>query len=212
MARAKKVALNIDASTAWAAAVAAQRINGGYMKFIEPSKNDETNRQIMERLIAAPDQLTDEDKELGEEVRSYFKGLMFQIISGKKLNDFLNTALTIANRDIIEDKFDIAVIASLPQSYEKAKGMDNAMNKIRFASGGYAGAVGEKITCNVEILKVIFSQRWNSFVVNAINDQEQVLFFFTGKGQFTAGQTMKIQGKVKAHRDNQTQLNYVKVV
>ena len=212
MARIKKVALNIDASIAWAAAVAAQRINGGYLKFIEPSKNDETNRQIMERLIASPEQLTDEDKEVGEEIRSYFKGLMFQIISGKKLNDFLNTALTIANRDVIDDKFDIAVIASLPQSYEKAKAMDNAMSKIRFASGGYAGAVGEKITCNVEILKVIFSQRWNSFVVNAINDQEQALFFFTGKGQFSVGQKMKIQGKVKSHRDNQTQLNYVKVV
>jgi hypothetical protein len=35
---------------------------------------------------------------------------------------------------------------------------------------------------------------------------------FSNKEKFDAGTSITIQGKVKAHRDNLTQLNYVKVL
>lgn len=212
MARYQKVALNLNADDVWAAAAAAQRINGDYFKTIEDGRNTETNRQLMESLIEDPSRVTDEDREQASAVRDYFKGMMFQVLAGKRLNEFLNSALTISNRDIIDEKFDIAVIASLPSAYIRAKAMDEAKSKIRFANGGYIGAVGNKISCSMEVVKVIFSQRWNSFVVNGITDKDQAVFFFTGKNEFSVGQSVNIQGKVKAHRENQTQLNYVKVV
>ena len=120
MARYQRPVINLQATDVWAAACAAQRINGAYLKIVEEGKNTETNRQIMDNFIANTDLITEADREQGELVRTYYKGLTFKILQGKKLNDFDNTAMVIANRDVIESTYDVAVIASLPSCYERA--------------------------------------------------------------------------------------------
>ena len=120
----KKVVLNHNADDVWGAAVQAQRINGSYVKFSmisesDPSLTKLSNRMIVEKLLADPFTITDEDREEGKKVRAFYQAYTFKILQGKKLNEFDNTAMLIANRDVITSTYDVAVIASLPSVYER---------------------------------------------------------------------------------------------
>lgn len=211
MARYQRPVLNLNADDVWSAACAAQRINGAYIKSFEEGKNTETNRQIIDNLLANTDLITESDREHGREVRTYYKGLTFKILQGKKLNDFDNTAMVIANRDIIEGTYDVAVIASLPSCYERAVKRDNLNRRIEDARGGFLGRIGEKVKANVEVVRSVYSQQWGVYFVTGLTSEDQAVFF-SYKQPIDAGKLIIVQGTVKAHRDNSTQLNRVKVI
>jgi hypothetical protein len=63
----------------------------------------------------------------------------------------------------------------------------------------------------VEVVSASYSQPYNIFWIRAITDQDQPVTF-SNKHKFDVGTSITIRGKVKAHRDNLTQLNYVKVL
>ena len=211
MARYQRPVINLQADDVWSAACAAQRINGSYLKTIEEGKNTETNRQIMDNFIANTDLITEADREQGELVRTYYKGLTFKILQGKKLNDFDNTAMVIANRDVIESTYDVAVIASLPSCYERGVKRDNDNRKLETASGGFIGRLGEKVKINVEVVRSTFSQQWNVYFVSGVTDKDQAVFF-SYKQPINAGKLIIAEGTVKRHGENITQLNRVKVI
>lgn len=210
MARYQRPVLNLQADDVWAAACAAQRINGAYLKTVEEGRNTETNRQIMDNFIANTDLITEADREQGQAVRTYYKGFTFKILQGKKLNDFDNTAMVIANRDVIESTYDIAVIASLPSCQERAVKRDNVNRKLENASGGFIGRVGDKVKVNVEVVRCVFSQQWMTHFVSGVTTDDQAVFF-AHKQPINIGKLIIAEGTVKAHRDNSTQLNRVKV-
>lgn len=211
MARYQRPVLNLQADDVWAAACAAQRINGAYLKTIEEGKNTETNRQIMDNFIANTDLITEADREQGQAVRTYYKGFTFKILQGKKLNEFDNTAMVIANRDVIESTYDIAVIASLPSCHERAVKRDTVNRKLESASGGFIGRVGDKVKVNVEVVRCVFSQQWMTHFVSGVTTDDQAVFF-AHKQPINIGKLIVAEGTVKAHRDNSTQLNRVKVI
>jgi hypothetical protein len=211
MARYVRPVLNLQADDVWAAACAAQRINGAYLKTIEEGRNTETNRQIMDTFIANPDLITEADREHGQLVRTYYKGFTFKILQGKKLNDFDNTAMVIANRDVIESTYDIAVIASLPSCQERAGKRDNINRKLESATGGFIGRVGDKVKVNVEVVRCVYSQQWNTHFVSGVTTDDQAVFF-AYKQPINIGKLIIAEGTVKAHRDNSTQLNRVKTI
>ena len=204
------------AELVWAAACAAQRINGTYAKSIvisdsDPSLNVTPNRDIMRQMITE-NTVTTADVEQGKLVRKYFQGLTFQILKGKTLNEFQNNALAISTRDEIVSNYDIAVIASLPSSYERGRKSDDVAARIRDAKGGHLDRVGAKgVTTNVEVLRCIFSQQWMTYFVTGITDRDQPVFF-AYKNPLEIGLHITIRGNVKAHRDDSTQLNRVKVI
>ena len=211
MARYQRPVINLQATDVWAAACAAQRINGAYLKTIEEGKNTETNRQIMDNFIANTDLITEADREQGELVRTYYKGLTFKILQGKKLNDFDNTAMVIANRDVIESTYDVAVIASLPSCYQRAVERDNKNRKLENASGGLVGRVGQKVKVNVEVVRSNYSQQYGVYFVSGLTTDDQAVFFSYRNG-IEAGKLIIAEGTVKRHGDNITQLNRVKVI
>jgi hypothetical protein len=211
MARYVRPVINLQATDVWASACAAQRINGAYLKVIEEGKNTETNRQIMDNFIANTDLITEADREQGELVRTYYKGLTFKILQGKKLNDFDNTAMVIANRDVIESTYDVAVIASLPSCYERSVKRDTINRKLENASGGFIGRVGDKVKVNVEVVRCTFSQQWMTHFVSGVTDKDQAVLF-AYKQPIEAGKLIIADGTVKRHGENITQLNRVKVI
>ena len=97
-----------------------------------------------------------------------------------------------------------------PNVVEREKKTREVKQKISFSSGEPLGNTGEVVTATVQILSSKFVNRYNCFAINAITDDNKALFFFTGKSYFEIGKHFTIQGKVKTHKDNQTQLNYVK--
>jgi hypothetical protein len=211
-------------SDVWAAACAAQRVNGGYYKESHFEWNEATqvnqlvkrrNRDIMMEFLQNPHQLLVEDVEAGEQVRDFMqKDLTFRALKGQ-LTDFdqsVSKCLAVTERFYtVSNRYELAVIAALPNSARRSQERQDAQQRIQFAQGGLIGSVGDKITANVEVISASYSQPYNIFWIRAITDQDQPVTF-SNKHKFDVGTSITIQGKVKAHRDNLTQLNYVKVL
>jgi hypothetical protein len=216
--RTKRVVVNYNADEVWGAAVAAQRINGKYVKLSmisesDPAVNQQSNRQIVQNLLADPRLITTEDFEQGKKVRTFFQAYTFKILQGKSLSEFNNTAMLISNRDVITSDYDVAVITSLPASYERGINLQTIDQRINFARGGYIGTVGNKIQVdNIEVLKCVYSGKWGTHFATCITSEDQVLFFAI-KNRLEVGKTISIQGTVKGQNNpNTTQLNRVKVI
>jgi hypothetical protein len=207
----KPAPLNLNADDVWAAACQAQRLNQGYIKVDEDAPACQKNRSIVTNLLADTSKITDEDREEGKLVRKFYQAYTFKILKGIKLSDFDNTAMLLANRDTIDTSFDIAVITSLPSGYERGVKRQTVDQRIQFAKGGLIGSVGDKVSPSIEVLKSVFSQNWNTHYITGITSDEQVLFF-AYKQQLEVGKMFDLYGTVKAHRDNTTQLNRVKVI
>lgn len=216
MARYQKPVLNIPAENVWGAAVMAQRINGAYVKVSVLSEADKTenklsNRQMVESLMVDPSLITEEDMEQGKKVRTFYQALTFKILQGKHLTDFDNNAMVLSNRDVITSNYDLAVIASLPSCYERGVERQTAEQRVNFATGGFIGKAGDKVKLEIEVIKCTYSHSYNVFFVTGITENDQPVFF-SYKSKVPTGDTMNIAGTVKAHRDNITQLNRVKVI
>ena len=211
-------------SDVWAAASAAQRVNGEYVKDTKYEYNEASgqtvltkhrNRQVMMEFLQNPDRLLTEDVEEGEAVRTYLEqDLVFRALKGK-LTDFdasVQRVLAVKDRFYtVTHNYELAVAASLPNSVIRSQQRQNSDTRLQLARGGLIGQPGAKISTNVEVLSCNYSQQYNIFWVRGITDQDQPVMFSL-KESFGAGTWLTIQGKVKAHRDNLTQLNYVKVL
>lgn len=211
-------------SDVWAAASAAQRVNGEYVKEAVRVFDKDTgltrdvkrrNRDIMMEFLQNPDRLLVEDVEAGEATRTYLeKDLVLRALKGR-LTDFdssVQRVLAVKDRFYtVTHNYELAVAAALPASAIRSQQRQNSDTRLQFAKGGHIGQPGNKITAHVEVLSCNYSKEYNIFWVKAITDQDQPVFFSL-KEKFDAGTWLDIQGKVKAHKDNFTQLNYVKVL
>jgi hypothetical protein len=200
----------------FAAASYADRMNKGeYVKYKggDPETNQiiYTNRELMDQALADQNLLTQVDRDAGEQVRRFYHSLTFKILKGVRLSEFDNTAMLIANKEEIVGNYDVAVAAALPSCHRRAVKRDQANAKIDFARGGLIGKVGDKVKLTVEVVRCVFSQQYNVFFVTGITAEDQPVFF-AFKKQVNMGDKMTVQGTVKAHRDNSTQLNRVKVI
>jgi hypothetical protein len=207
----KPVPLNLNADDVWAAACQAQRLNQGYIKVSEDAPAGQTNRNLVTQYLADTSKITDEDREQGKQVRKFFQAYTFKILKGIKLSEFDNLAMLLSNRDTIDTNYDVAVITSLPSGYERGMKRQTVDQRISFAKGGLIGRVSEKVSVSIEVLKSFYSQQWNTNYITGITSDDQVLFF-AFKQQLEVGKQFDIYGTVKAHRDNVTQLNRVKVL
>ena len=208
----KSPALNFEADAVWAASAAATRVNGRYVKAGEAvDETVKTNRELMLEFLADSSKVTDADRELGNKVRGYYKGLMFKILQGKTLGEFENSAMAVANRDTITATQEVGIIASLPECYNRAVKRDETNRRIENATGGLIGREGDKVSLTVEVVKYNFSQMYGVYFISALTSDDQAVFF-SYKHAIDFGKVIKIQGTVKGYRDNLTQLNRVKVV
>jgi hypothetical protein len=211
-----------SASDVWAAACAAQRINDGYYKEEQwmpnatpPYISKRRNRDLMMEFLASPTDLTTDDVEAGEQCRKYLEqDLVFRAVKGQ-LTDFdrsVQKVLAVKDRFYtVGNRYELAVVASLPNSMARSQARQAMNDRIQSARGGLFGTVGEKVTVNVEVLSAQYRQEYNIFWIRAITDQDQPVLF-SSKTKYDANTWLTIRGKVKAHRDNLTQLNYVKVL
>ena len=212
-----------SADTVWAAACAAQRVNGGYIKECVFEYTDgqpprlirDKNRHIMAHFLANPDQLLAEDLAEGQRVRSFLhQDLTFRAVKGKltEFDSAVSRCLAVDTEfDSYAHKYELAVVASLPASAERTEKRQDADSRVAFARGGLIGAVGDKVLAQVEVLSAVYSQNYNCWFIKGITDKDQPVFF-SYKQKHDAGTWLSIQGTVKAHRDNLTQLNRVKVI
>ena len=210
-------------SDVWAAACAAQRINGAYIKEGRVDTDVDgmvisvvrRNRDIMMDFLTSPENLTVDDVVAGELVLNELKkDLTWRALKGK-LNDFDQSASKVLS---VEDHFDsqlnrleLAVVACLPASYERLKSRQNTQDRMSQTSGEYVAPVGHKAMVNVSVVGCNYSTTWNTYYITAITQDNQAVLFNLRDPQ-APGVRMSIKGTVKAHKNGTTQLNRVSIV
>jgi hypothetical protein len=202
------------ADQVWGLAVAADRINGGYLKEPVYARNldvieKQPNKVIVKDWLRAENfsAATAADIEKGREIRHFFNGLLLKELSGK-INDFERTALKIAQKDEFtgRDLLDFAVVSCLPAAMLREQSKKELASEIR-SSTQLNAAVGDKVQGEIEVVKSYYSKEYNKYRITARLGEAFVDFWFTTALEGRVG----IKGKVKTQRgDLTTQLNFVK--
>ena len=213
-----------SASDVWGAACHAQRINGAYIKQDEwelPSESAtavqlkrKSNRNIMMEALENPFMITDEDRAAGAECLKFIQNDMTFRALQNRLTDFDRSVMKIT---AVADRFfpqahrlELATVACLPNSHQRA--LQRIADQDRLSqTAGLIGAVGDKVTVTAEVVRCVFSQKWNTYYATAITANNETVFFAI-REPLNTGTTLSFRGTVKAHRDGQTQLNRVAAV
>jgi hypothetical protein len=199
----------------WGLAVAADRINGGYVKADIYAENlDVVQKQANKTMVKGwlrngQNPATAADVERGREVRNYFNGYLLKQIAGK-INDFEATALRIAQMDEFSSKnlLEFSVVSCLPSVMLRDQSRKELKNAIS-SSTQLQAEVGDKITGEIEVFKCDYNQTYDKFIVQARLGDSYVSFWF---GSRLEG-AVTIRAKVKEQRgDNTTALNFVKII
>jgi hypothetical protein len=210
-------------SDVWAAACAAQRINGSYVKEGNtkfdadglPTLVQKRNRDLMMDFLTSPEHLTVDDVVAGEQVLNELKkDLTWRALKGK-LNEFDQSASKVmaveGHFDTQLNRLELAVVACLPASYERMKARQSVEDRMSQTSGEYVAAIGNKAMVNVEVVRCNYSMNWNTHYITAITQDNHAVLFNVREPQ-EVGARISIQGTVKAHNNGVTQLNRVKVI
>jgi len=199
----------------WGLAVAADRMNGGYVKADIYAENlDVVQKQANKTMVKGwlrnnQNPATAADVERGREVRNYFNGYLLKQISGK-INDFEQTALRIAQMDEFTNRnmLEFSVVSCLPSVMLRDQSRKELKSAIS-SSVQLAGEEGDKITGEIEVFKCDYNTTYDKFMVQARMGDSYVSFWF---GSRLDG-AVNIRAKIKSHRgDNTTQLNFVKII
>lgn len=215
-----RVVFNTTAEKAWAAAVAAQRINGRYIKAGEyvvdaDNKPIPTNKEVMIALLTSPGQdlVTKEDVEQGKQAREWFQGQLFNLLGGT-LNEFMQKAAETAVKDEINLRTDAGMVACLPATWLRAAQKERVRDIVAESSSQHVGTITEKITRMIEVLEVKPGVSFSGWLVTATEGHN--ILRWCSSVQFVPGEAVRIQGKVKRHDSDRetgkpvTWLNYVK--
>ena len=223
MARYKRApAVNFPTDVVFAAAAAAYRINGNQYVNALPSydmpemtfKDGKVplylNKTLMLNHAVNQSTITDEDRQLGGFCRVHCQALALKVLKEQALSEFDAKILALATADSITDR-DFGLIACTPKLYMATQKRREIDDKMFDCKNEYVGKVGEKMSMTINVVKCIFSQKFQCHVVTATDDQNRALFFFRGPA-LEVGKSYKIGATIKRHADKfQTQLSYVRV-
>jgi len=213
-----KNTVTYSANDVWAVACKAQRLNKEYIKFVPEGSKKETNREIMYRLLEEGSKhLTVADKNEGVKVRQHYQAMTFKLLTDDYVSEFDKTAMAIADRDLLDSKLDIAIIASLPSAYIRSnvrKVQDQTVAQA--TTDKMVGKIKDRVDLKVTVLKSFLSHKWSCYFITAVTENEEVVFFGSSKINPKIGDSLDIRGTVKSHRSDEngmvTQLNRVQQV
>jgi hypothetical protein len=219
MARYQAPKISYSTDEVFAAACAAQRINGEYLKndkilydtdgYVEKVEKI-ANKKLTSQFLRGDFDINDEDRALGQEVRQYCNSLTFKILQGKTLSEFEQVMLNVADKEMVDSFYEIAVISSLPASHERYKARAETDRRVR-DTNGFVGDMGDKVDLKVNVMKCFYSRNWNVHFITAITENNESVFF-SSRVQFDIGKSLNVRGTVKSHRDGSSQLSHVKVL
>ena len=209
----------VQADQVWATAAYADRVNGG-LYFKETQYKDgeithEPNRTIMYRELDSANvnkAITEADYEIGKLARDWHKGRTLMTAIKRPLSGFEDNLAKAASMDEFAleiHKLEIATIASQIRSYRTGVVHEQRMWGTDTSP---LAEVGAKVQCQIEVVKKVFSQQYNCTFVSAITVDTRKVLSFAYNHELDTGSIVTIKGTVKAHRDDSTQLNRVKVL
>ena len=214
-------------------ACAAQRLNKDYVKVSTPVYSDDNklmsyvwdnklliNVTLDPSIVKSDDHVPPllctnlADAELAEEIKKYYRRLMFSAIAGE--NEFQTTVnALLESEEMTLNK--LGFIACLPSVYKRDFERKTLEKRIRTADTEYLAGVGENILDkDCEILTCSRSKNFDAYNVDAIIENKMVSWM--SKYELKTGPAVLVKAKVKEHSKHWkhenpvTRLNYVKVV
>ena len=213
-------ALAWSADTVWAAAAYAHRINDGEYRKENEYRIDENgcytpevvrvrNRDLLHRALRDESLITEVDRELGSRARDYIsKALLVKALKGTLTEFEVSLQSAVTMDDFTEwTKMELAIIASQIRSYEQAVQVEQALDGI---SSEPLAAVGEKVDTDITVVKSVYSQNYGVYFITGVTPDRRAVFF-SYRERLANGHQCRIRGTVKAHRENSTQLNRVRI-
>jgi hypothetical protein len=219
----KKVPVKLTIVTAdqvWAFAATADRINGGqYLKESQRSSDGqcvirEANKLMIRRWLQEGycGEDTEADWAEGRAARAWHRGQLLMTALKRPLSEFEDTLSRATGQDefaLEVNQLEFAIIASQIRSYRTGVAHEQRMWGTDTSP---VAAVGTKVECQVEVVKSVYSQNYNTNYVRAVTVDTRKVVMFTHREGWDVGSILTIRGTVKAHREDCTQLNRVKVL
>ena len=226
----KKVPLKtVPTQEALAVAVAAQRINGSYIKdtrrfSCEENKTQFSNKEIVkfsfeERPGMLPmdfvrPQPTADDYAQVAEIHKWMR--RYVMLGLADLDDFKRDMIESVSQDTVPVN-NLGRVAFIPEFVNRDKHETGLTKEIRieYRDSQYLGKEKDVVEGVVKILDKRYSQQWESFNYVAVIDGNLVSFM--NKFEHAIGDMKRIKAKVKAQTKNkmfsanETRLNYVKL-
>ena len=201
---------------ALAVAVAADRINGGYVKHPEYGDANELNilRRANKYMVMdhcrGVNQLavTDTDRDTAKEMLTHFRGYVMLQLAGK-LNDFQQTVLTVISNDEISfrTQYECSIVSCLPKVYR----VDQEKREIDQKKRSSTVIDTDNFRGEIIVEACRYSVYYGKFRITARTENKIMDFWY--RESLENGMPYSIKGKVKARRgDGTTQLNYVKII
>jgi hypothetical protein len=211
-------------------ACAAQRTNGSYVKDIEAvyaedgvfMYNKQSNKLLMLYTLDTKMVILDtkvlkvepEDVAQAEEIRKYYKRLVFVAIEGE--NEFLTKINSLLGGDTVKEN-EFGWMACLP-SVQARDAVHNQVKKAaRSVEEGFLGKPGDRLAdLDCEILEVIKSKNFEGWNICAIINNKMASWM--SQVELKRGPCVVVKAKVKdnskhwKHQNDETRLNYVKAV
>ena len=210
-----------SADQVWAAAAYAHRVNDGEYRKENEYRIDENghytrevvrgrNRDIMNQALRDSTLITEADRDLGSCARDYIsKGLMIKALKGtlSEFDQSLQNVMAIAEFSEWTNRMELAIIASQIRGYEQAVQLEAAMEGI---SAEPVAAVGAKVDTEITVVKSVYSQNYGVYFITGVTADKRAVFF-SYRERLANGHQCRVRGTVKAHRENSTQLNRVRI-
>ena len=206
----------IGLKEAMSAACAAQRTNGRYIKRYDAKEGELSNGALMREFLNPEKNFNvlPQDIEFAEQICEYLDSKMIELIAGTLHDYWKNLVLLTEQKEINANDFKmLALVASVPSSYNNAIGREKAKDELRIIAENsrHIGNVGDNIEAEVTIKSAVYSANYNKWYHTALtNDQNLICFPLSEK--LERGTVINLTARVHKHDDNnQTRLHYVRI-
>ena len=211
-----KPMLNYTADQVWAAACAAYRVNGGYLK--HPEVNDQgvitrhTNRDLVRRYLldAGEHYVTAADRRQGTKCRlDLLKQATMSALRNRATEWDLLTA-EMAGLGTITTDYEVSVITAMPKSHAQNLPRETVDGRLAYCDSTPVGPVNHRVDIEGEVVRSNYSNQYNTHYVTVITEDNRQVFF-AYRERIEPGANIRICGRVKRHADRATQLSRVKI-
>jgi hypothetical protein len=213
-------------------ACAAQRVNGAYIKDPEAVYAEDgvymytkqTNKMLMlctldhtiwtadPKDAPMPLRVLPEDTARAEEIKTYYKRLLFAAIDGE--NEFLTKINSLLGGDSVKEN-EFGWMACLPSVQTRDVAQNKIKKSARSVQEGYLGKPGDRLAdLDCEILEVVKSKNFTGWNICAIINNKMASWM--SQVELKQGPCVVVKAKVKdnskhwKHGNDETRLNFVK--
>jgi hypothetical protein len=204
------------ADLVWSAACAAYRINGGYRKY--PDIQDAkivapTNRDLVKLYLADSSHqfITESDRRQGLLCRRTLQNSVTMQALKSDLSEWDLLIARMTELEQITTDYEISVITVLPKNYHQVVDRENLNSRLAHCDTTPVGCVNDRVTLKGEIVRVSYSNRFDTFYTTVITEANQEVFF-AYRERLATTRKIRFCGRVKRHAGRATQLSRVKLV